>query len=150
MELREWEWNKSLIWKFKALSLLLHVFTREDWNDCWWNTNFGCSVLALYPGQVRREKGYPLFAHVHTTLWFHGVLYSIVNKLFIFSVTQTSASQLISPIWKMSATNHALLKRWWGGSMVNPEHWNSQNKQKLGAWSGNGCAHLKDQNESTR
>ena len=96
---------------------------------------------SLAPRPSRGEKGYPLFAHVHTTLWFHGVLYSIVNKPFIFSVTLTSTSQLISPIWKMSATNHALLKRQWGESMVNPEHRNSQNKQRLGVWSGNGCMH---------
>ena len=56
MELRESEWNKSLRWKFKALSFLLHVFTREGWNDCWWNMNFGCSVLALPPRSSERRK----------------------------------------------------------------------------------------------
>ena len=70
---------------------------------------------------------------------------SSTNHWLIFSVTLTSTSQLISPIWKMSATNHALLKWWREEFMEKSECQNGRNSRKLGAWSSSGCTHLEDQ-----
>ena len=69
-----------------------------------------CRRGASYSGE--KVTWYPLFVLAWTTPWFHGVSCSSFPRLLTYSVTLTSASESISPIWMMPATNHTLWKQW--------------------------------------